>query len=366
MKYNFIYLYLIFIVVLSVAMMLIVLCHRIYVHFTKARFEKRKDQWRDYYASDNFVGNQDAIYEKLKQVKQLVAFEAVIQELKNMDSQADKVRLNDFRSSIYPVWVALGKSYLKRPLIYQAYFAYISCLLPFHQVNHDTKSLEAILLKIVAQDSAYCQNYAFNTLNKIGNADTVIQALKVLNNSKGIPLNTKLISSSLLSFTGDFDLLFEKIISSDNVFNTHYRVALVDFAKLIDSPDFSNMLLPYLKNKDENVDLTCAILRYYAKVHVDKAYPYILKWADTSDVREWACAGVATSTLAHYPGPATIDQLKNNIFSREWYIRRNASIALSELAVAPSELSIIFNGDDPYAKEQLIYYYDQKGLSHGC
>jgi len=79
MKYNFIYLYLIFIVVLSVAMMLIVLCHRIYVHFTKARFEKRKNQWRDYYASDNFVGNQDAIYEKLKQ---LVAFEAVIQELK--------------------------------------------------------------------------------------------------------------------------------------------------------------------------------------------------------------------------------------------------------------------------------------------
>ena len=48
----------------------------------------------------------------------------------------------------------------------------------------------------------------------------------------------------------------------------------------------------------------------------------ILKWADTSDVREWACAGVATSTLAHYPGPATIDQLKKNIFSREWYIRR--------------------------------------------
>ncbi len=224
--------------------------------------------------------------------------------------------------------------------------------------------MESILLKIPLQSSIYSKNHTFAALTSLVNPQSVIEGLEQLSHEDLTSLNTKLITDSLLAFTGDFDELLHLLDTNWSNLSSHYQTAVIDFARIKGSAQFQQLLLAYLDGETEDVDYICAVLRYYGKIETEEAYPYVLSWANNDDVDYMACTGVATSTLIAYPGQKTIEQLIRNITSRDWYVRRNAAEALSKLVDQPQRLSSVFEGEDQYAIDQLTYYYEKRGLSY--
>ena len=64
------------------------------------------------------------------------------------------------------------------------------------------------------------------------------------------------------------------------------------------------------------------------------------------------------SALAVYPGPQTLEILKKEISSKNWYVRHNAAKSLAVLNTDRDALADILQGNDRYAKEMLEYQLD--------
>lgn len=60
-----------------------------------------------------------------------------------------------------------------------------------------------------------------------------------------------------------------------------------------------------------------------------------------------------------YPGPQTLEILKKETSSKNWYVRHNAAKSLAVLNTDRDALADILQGNDRYAKEMLEYQLDE-------
>ena len=73
----------------------------------------------------------------------------------------------------------------------------------------------------------------------------------------------------------------------------------------------------------------------------------------------WELQNACISALAVYPGPQTLEILKKETSSKNWYVRRNAAKSLAVLNTDRDALADILQGNDRYAKEMLEYQLDE-------
>lgn len=364
-EFNFLLFYLILLVIISIFTYFSISLYYRYTNFSAKRSDKEKEKVRKWIVEMKRLNyDSEMFYRNVTSPKKMIVFLEIAKELLSSNSQKDNDLIKDFIDKSYKDWLRVGQYYLKESSTHKAYYAYATSKLPFKQEGRDTTELESILLKIPLQSSIYSKNHAFAALTSLGNPHSVVEGLEQLSQEELTSLNTKLITDSLLAFTGDFDELLHLLYTNWSQLSSHYQTAVIDFARIKGSTQFQQLLLPYLDGETEDVDYICAVLRYYGKIDTEEAYPYILSWANNDDVDYIACTSVATSTLIAYHGQETIEQLIRNVTSRDWYVRRNAAEALSKLVDQPQSLSSVFEGEDQYAIDQLAYYYEKRGLSY--
>ena len=364
-EFNFLLFYFILLVIISIFTYFSISLYRRYINFSAKKSGKEKEAVRKWLVEmKNFNYDSEMFYRAMISPKKMIVFLEIAEELLTSSSQKDNDLIKDFIDKSYKAWLRVGQYYLKKSSTHKAYYAYVTSKLPFKQESRDTTELETILLKIPLQSSIYSKNHSFAALTSLGNPQSVVEGLQQLSHEDLTSLNTKLITDNLLAFTGDFDELLHLLDTNWRHFSSHNQTAVIDFARIKGSAQFQQILLPYLDGETEDVDYICAVLRYYGKIETEEAYPYVLSWANNDDVDYMACTGVATSTLIAYPGQKTIEQLTRNVTSKDWYVRRNAAKALSELVDQPQRLSSVFEGEDQYAIDQLTYYYEKRGLSY--
>ena len=363
-EFNFLLFYLILLVIISIFSYFSISLYQRYTNFSAKRSDKEKEEVRKWFVEMKGLNyDSEMFYRDVTSPKKMIVFLEIAEELLS-SSQEDNDLIKDFIDKSYKDWLRVGQYYLKKSSTHTAFYAYATSKLPFKQEGRDTTELESILLKILLQSSIYSKNYTFAALTSLGNPQSVIEGLEQLSHEDLTSLNTKLITDSLLAFTGDFDELLHLLDTNWSNLSAHYQTAVIDFARIKGSAQFQQLLLAYLDGETEDVDYICAVLRYYGKIETEEAYPYVLSWANNDDVDYMACTRVATSTLIAYPGQKTIEQLIRNITSRDWHVRRNAAEALSKLVGQPQRLSSVFEGEDQYAIDQLTYYYEKRGLSY--
>lgn len=364
-EFNFLLFYLILLVIISIFSYFSISLYQRYTNFSAKRSDKEKEEVRKWFVEMKGLNyDSEMFYRDVTSPKKMIVFLEIAEELLSSSSQEDNDLIKDFIDKSYKDWLRVGQYYLKKSSTHTAFYAYATSKLPFKQEGRDTTELESILLKILLQSSIYSKNYTFAALTSLGNPQSVIEGLEQLSHEDLTSLNTKLITDSLLAFTGDFDELLHLLDTNWSNLSSHYQTAVIDFARIKGSAQFQQLLLAYLDGETEDVDYICAVLRYYGKIETEEAYPYVLSWANNDDVDYMACTRVATSTLIAYPGQKTIEQLIRNITSRDWHVRRNAAEALSKLVGQPQRLSSVFEGEDQYAIDQLTYYYEKRGLSY--
>lgn len=306
--------------------------------------------------SENFKPDEKhlkCLKKKLKRTGNLIAFDAALEKLYSQNTHA----VIEYLSSVYPVFVYLADKYGRKDEIRITFFLYI--LRKYRVLHHKpNKRIDAMVLRLVKSESIYLRQNALETVFTTGNVDYVLHAIRTINEMNAYH-SPKLITDGLLKFTGNCRKLAKAIWETLPEYSAEMQVALVNYFRY-HSGTHHTMMFALMKNENAHDEVRFAAIRYFGKYIYKPAYPLLLKFADEDEVSRWEYAAIATAALSRYPRQDTIDVLKKNLTSREWYVRYNAAQSLKELGVSDREAEDVFSGNDKYAQEMLRYRLDQR------
>lgn len=139
-------------------------------------------------------------------------------------------------------------------------------------------------------------------------------------------------------------------------------MAMMSFLRL-DSGEHCAFALALLQNTATDDEVRYACIRYLGRYPYGPAYDTLLDLAECRNDARWEYAAIASTALCGYPGGETIERLKRNLYSRNWYIRFNASKSLERMGLTYLDLIDVMEGHDSYATEILRYRFDIRNLT---
>lgn len=285
---------------------------------------------------------------KLRNVGNMIAFDQMLEP----EYTAHPQEIRQYLHSLDSVFVSLMDYYTRRNGIEAAYFPYI--IKKYRVIEHRSfPSLEGALLELLHEPSIYCRENAMQALYTTGNADCILTALKIIDRS-GLYFHRKLLCDGLLNFTGSRKDLGRKIMENYSGFSTEMQAALLDYLRF-SGDGYQPFALSLLKNNELDDEIRYSAIRYLGKYPFSDAYETLRGLAQENSEQKWEYSAVASTALGSYPCGATVDTLKNNLYSRNWYIRLNSAVSLKKLGMTYSELSDIIDGNDRYASEIITY-----------
>ena len=214
--------------------------------------------------------------------------------------------------------------------------------------------LIVFLLGMVSGGSIYRRENAMRALYASGQAEPVVQALQMIDESEYY-YNEKLIAEGLLSFSGDREGLISALWPLLDRFHSEMRVAVLNFVRF-GSAHWGQEMLELLERTDD-AETAIACLRYLGRCPFPEALPAVR--AEAAQTDSWERCAVAMTALASYPGEETIALLKQGLVSTNWYVRANASASLFRLGADYSQIQDVLEGPDPYARQILNYRYQR-------
>ncbi|MGN0791993.1 MAG: HEAT repeat domain-containing protein [Christensenellales bacterium] len=295
------------------------------------------------------------LFKKLRRINNLMAFDKTLEEL--YPENPEKIRR--YIKGLSPVFVYLSLEYLKKNKLQAAYFPYIIKKYRICSGQNISIITDAMLM-LVRDPSLYCRENAMQALNVIGDAASVIKALRIID-EYGYYHHSKLISDGLLEFSGDKERLSDMLWREFPNFSEKMQVTVLDYFRF-SSGDHSEQILRLLTSENRTDEIAYSCIRYLGKYHYEPAYPYLLDFAEASDEIHWEYAAITATALACYPCKKTEEALKALLHSKNWYVRYNASQSLDCLGFDYTDLIDIFEGDDRYAGEIMRYRLDQKKM----
>ena len=290
---------------------------------------------------------------KLRRTGNLLAFDAALEEIYKEDTH----KVIEYLASVYPVFVYLSDKYARKDEIRVTFFLHI--LRKYHVVTRRPNAqIESMIFKLLNTNSIYSRQAAFEVIVSMGNASHVMRAVKTIDRL-GVYHNAKLITDSLLKFTGSPRKLAKEIFKDLRSFSVYMQVALINYLRFR-SGDYGEEMLKLLLDStlDDEVRFSC--IRYFGKYPYAPAYDVLMSLADEKAVSRWEYAAIVSAALSAYPSDATLARLKRNLSSKEWYIRYNAAASLYALDVTDADVQDVFSGKDRYAQEMLRYRMEKK------
>lgn len=291
---------------------------------------------------------------RLTHVRELTAFDKSLEILykEYPDEIFEYLRKMEF------VFTTLANRYSHRDELQMAYFPYIIARYRLFY-GEDLPQINAIMVDLLEKPSVYCRENALNAIYSMGISQNVADALKIVDNS-GFYHNKKLLTDGLMSFAGDKNELNELLWEHLEDYSTNIQQAILDYIRF-SSGDFQERMLQLLKEDRDSEIHFCAI-RYLGRYPYEPAYEQLMKYAEHEDEMHWEYTSITCFALASYPGERTVEVLKKNLSSRNWYVRLNASQALESLGLEYADFIDIFEGNDRYAGEMMRYRFDRKKL----
>lgn len=254
-------------------------------------------------------------------------------------------------------WICLAKVYEKKNTVPKAYFAFVSEKLRLNR-SEEYDELTEIMIRYASEPSVYCRENALKALYAFGNVDAIVDVFLVLSEKK-ISHHRKLITDGLIGFTGNTEKLSTLLFSHLDSFSLPYQIAIVDYFRF-SGGHLKERMITLIENPSTDKDLVCSVLRFYQKYPVEKFKNIFLSYLEPSRIDRWECSSTAALTLAKYPGEDTLTTLKSALTSKYWYVRLNAARAIADLEIEEERLKDILQGQDDYAKEQLLYHMTNK------
>ena len=236
----------------------------------------------------------------------------------------------------------------------KACLAYVFAI--FHMTKFQAKEIVfPFLFDLLGNKSLYCRENALRALYSSEDIHAVMQALEFLNANEQLLPHKKILTDGLLSFDKKEELiplLWKKL----SEFHPRMQVNLLDYIRYASSNWKDEMLSMLETSQDMEIQIAC--VRYFGRYQDERSVSFLLHHAKEEKEGVWELQNACISALAVYPGPQTLEILKKEISSKNWYVRHNAAKSLAVLNTDRDALADILQGNDRYAKEMLEYQLD--------
>ena len=292
---------------------------------------------------------------KLRRIGNLMAFDKTLEQMYAQDPAGTQAYIE----SIYPAFVSLAQEYRKRSKLQAAYFPYLIKKYGIFR-GQTIRVISDTLLEMVRDPNLYCRENALQALYAIGNAETVVEALEILDAGPHYH-HAKLITDGLMGFSGDTAHLGELLWLHLSKLSAEMRVAILNYFRF-SSGDYCPQMLRLMTDNGQDNEVRYCCIRYFGKYRYDPAYPYLLDFLENEREENWEYAAIAATALSSYPSERSVEILKEKLSSVNWYVRFNAAQSLAALGVGYMQLVDVFEGSDRYADEMIRYRLDQKRM----
>lgn len=327
------------------------------------RLRIQVDEQLERLRQDDWVSQKHLRYlqRKLSRVNHLMAFDKMMTERQEIGEDGEPTaELSEYYRSIQPVILHLAVVYRSRESIQAAYFAWF---LAKHKMNRrmELDAVQEILVDYMHQDSLYCRVNAFHALCELGNPRYVARALSVLDRN-GKFFHDKLLTDSLLAFTGSRRELTAALLEEFDGFSIQTRLAVLNFIRF-SSGDYCQWMLGILNDPAENKELRLSAIRYFGRYVYPPARSILMELASDKDPLHWEYVAVSATALASYEGEDVTDTLIGTIYSSNWYVRNNAADSLAARGLKYDDLTAVVGGGDRFAREIMLYHLRLRGGS---
>lgn len=285
---------------------------------------------------------------KLRNIGNMRAFDIALEREYSKNPELIKKYLHDLSG----VFVSLAVGYSRKDAIEAAYFPYIIKKYKILKGRPIAALLDTMYL-LLHEPSIYCRENAMQTIYTVGDPECVIKALRIVD---GLPsfYHNKLLTDGLLNFEGNTENLSEALWENFEGFSLHMQIILLNYFRF-SSGGHGEKILKLMTDESRDDEIRFACIRYFGKYRFDRAYEYLLRYADYKNDARWEYSAIASSALCIYPCDQTVEVLKSNLYNRNWYIRFNASQSLERLGLTYLDLIDIIEGKDRFASEILRY-----------
>lgn len=302
--------------------------------------------------------HRSRLFRKLKRVGNMIAFDKMLEKVYETDNAAVKKYLYCLDGE----FIALTAYYCRRDKIEAAYFPYI--IKKYGLIaNRCMPSIVGILFKLLNEPNIYCRENALEALYTTGNPDYILKAVRIIDGS-GQFFHGKLLADGLLSYLGDASELGDRFASELDTFSDEMKVTLLNYLRF-SSGRYCELMYKIMCDESENDEVRYAAVRYFGKYPFDGAYKKLVSLADSKSSERWEYAAIASTVLGSYPCDETVELLKNNLYSRNWYVRLNSARSLEHMGITYIELVDVIDGSDRYASEILRYCLNDSMTDNG-
>jgi hypothetical protein len=245
----------------------------------------------------------------------------------------------------------------KRYQIDNAFVAYI--VWQFNLCGKESDDPFVIMMQeMVLMPSLHCRQNALCALSVSGEAKHIIKTFRLLTDHS-IAHNTKLLTESLLTFTGSHSELAKQLWEIWDILSVEHQVACINYFRGV-TDTCCLKLLDLLWNKEADSEVHFAAIRYFRKYYYKEAagtlQEYVLNWKKY----DWKYGATSALALENYPGADSEQALLAGCRSTNWHERENAAESLLKINGADAVKEIAENEENRFAKEMLLYKHEQK------
>lgn len=296
-------------------------------------------------------GHRDFLRKKLSRTNHMMAFDETLGRLLGQEPETVEQYLREIR----PVFTCLAIENRYHSPMKMTYFAYV---VKKYRVIEGTPAnvILDVMMKLLQEPSLYCRESALQAIYSAGDCGSVLRALREVDRNPRFH-HAKLLTDGLLTFGGDREQLAAALWRTFDSFSVQMRVVILDYFRF-SGRNVREELLQLLADNQQDDEIRFSCIRYFGKYPYEPAYPLLLSFVEDRTAHRWEYAAIAATALAAYPGQRSIEALKRNLSSSNWYVRFNAAKSLETFHLTYIELSDVLDGNDRYAREILQYQLD--------
>ena len=224
----------------------------------------------------------------------------------------------------------------------------------FHMYSDEIRNFAVESLE---DRSLYARNNALRIASNSRNEDFFSEALSVIDATSRY-YNEKVIIDAIDNFTGNSEKLDNVLIKNISGYKSRLKCILVEhFTNSKNGEkEVKEVVASFLDNEDK--ELVIAATKYFNEVYDRSARNCILRNIDSSS---WEIRAVSARVLGKYGDNEVFEKLMGKISDSNWYVRFNGAFSLLDISNYEEVLEYVFDDDDRYAREIVIYAAFVKG-----
>lgn len=314
--------------------------------------------------AEGLSASSGSSYRRLdRKLSRLSGLEALDRMLPGVGAR-DPERYERFLSLVTPALERLSHGYEEGSPLRRAYYSYF--VSRWYMKRPADVRVRRALLGIARTESLFARQGAFSALAHVGSVRDLVEAASALEVS-GVFHHPRLVTETLLSFTGDREELAGELVRRFDEFRPAMQAAIIDFGRLANldhltpqsNADSRVWLKDMLESPRTAPEVRLACVRYFGRYPWEGVAGLLRQLAERDAADSWECAGAAALALGKYPGHETVAALRRCLSSRVWFVRQNAAQSLCDLGLELDDLRDVLEGDDRFARDAIVYRWEE-------